>query len=162
MHVVECFSSIVVIRELLTQNKKIKCFFSFYICRDALFKHSGPVWQIDWIVKERTSGENTAEVLASIGVDGRILQWTIRKGFESLQLMKLKRMLQSKSSDKKLPQSKSKILQQQKLQKMQQQQKLKSKQKQVNNSGNIEQQEAYISQHAPGIGFDFWESDTNM
>ena len=129
--------------------------------RDALFKHSGPVWQIDWIVKERSYGENTSEVLVSIGVDGRVLQWTIRKGFESLQLMKLKRMIQAKPSDKKLLQTKSKILQQQKLQKQQQQKSKSSKQKQAN-TGSIEQQEAYISQHAPGIGFAFCETDANM
>jgi WD40 repeat protein len=127
--------------------------------RDALFKHAGPVWQIQWTIKERSFGENQTEALVSIGVDGRVLQWTIRKGFESIQLMKLKRMIQTKpANDQKLSQSKSKMLQQQKKQSNK-----KSKQKKgETDSGNIDQQEGYISQHAPGLGFAFWESDTNI
>ena len=46
-------------------------------------KHTAPVWQIKWIEKERGSGEETAEVLVSISTDGRVTQWSIRKGFES-------------------------------------------------------------------------------
>lgn len=122
--------------------------------RDALFKHAGPIWQIEWIVKERSFGEDKAEVLVSIGIDGRVLQWTIRKGFESMQLMRLKRMLQSKNVEKKLSPSKSKLIQQQR------QKKLKQKQNQADMS-RVEQ-EAYISHHAPGMGFAFWLSDTNM
>ena len=122
--------------------------------RDALFKHAGPIWQIEWIVKERSFGEDKAEVLVSIGVDGRVLQWTIRKGFESMQLMRLKRMLQSKNVEKRLSPSKSKLIQQQR------QKKLKQKQNQVDMS-HVEQ-EAYISHHAPGMGFSFCVSDTNM
>ena len=41
------------------------------------------MWQIKWIEKERGSGEETAEVLVSISTDGRVTQWSIRKGFES-------------------------------------------------------------------------------
>lgn len=49
----------------------------------SLGKHTAPVWQIKWIEKERGSGEETAEVLVSISTDGRVTQWSIRKGFES-------------------------------------------------------------------------------
>ena len=45
-------------------------------------KHTAPVWQIKWIEKERGSGDETAEVLVSISTDGRVCQWSIRKGFE--------------------------------------------------------------------------------
>ncbi|KAK2155931.1 hypothetical protein LSH36_226g00003 [Paralvinella palmiformis] len=55
-------------------------------------KHTGPVWQLRWIEKERGSGEERMEVLVSISTDGRVTQWSIRKGFESSDLMKLKRI----------------------------------------------------------------------
>ena len=87
-------------------------------------------------------GEDKAEVLVSISVDGHILQWSIRKGFESLQLMKLKRMVTPKPQEKKITRSKhasSRV-----------------------NPANVGQGEAYISQHAPGMGFDFWPKDSNM
>ncbi len=44
-------------------------------------KHAGAVWQLRWIEKER--GDARAEVLVSISQDGRVTQWSIRKGFES-------------------------------------------------------------------------------
>ncbi|XP_053395238.1 dynein axonemal intermediate chain 4-like isoform X2 [Mercenaria mercenaria] len=55
-------------------------------------KHTAPVWQIKWIEKERGSGEESAEVLVSISTDGRVCQWSIRKGFECYDLMRLKKM----------------------------------------------------------------------
>ncbi|XP_005105983.1 WD repeat-containing protein 78 isoform X2 [Aplysia californica] len=55
-------------------------------------KHLAPVWQLKWIEKERGSGEERAEVLISISADGRVTQWSIRKGFESYDVMKLKKM----------------------------------------------------------------------
>ena len=122
---------------------------------DALFKHSGPVWQIEWIVKERSFGENKAEVLVSISVDGRILQWTIRKGFESIQLMRLKRMFQPKNIEKKISTTKVKP--------SQSVHKKKSKQNiQQQKSEGMVNSEALISQHAPGLGFSFSYQDSNM
>ncbi|CAG2202637.1 WD repeat-containing protein 78 [Mytilus edulis] len=55
-------------------------------------KHTAPVWQIQWIEKERGSGEEVSEKLISISTDGRVTQWSIRKGFESYDMMRLKRM----------------------------------------------------------------------
>ncbi|XP_063442317.1 dynein axonemal intermediate chain 4-like isoform X1 [Mytilus trossulus] len=55
-------------------------------------KHTAPVWQIQWIDKERGSGEEVSEKLISISTDGRVTQWSIRKGFESYDMMRLKRM----------------------------------------------------------------------
>ncbi|XP_067677855.1 dynein axonemal intermediate chain 4-like isoform X2 [Haliotis asinina] len=55
-------------------------------------KHTAPVWQIRWIEKERGSGDERAEVIVSISTDGRVTQWSIRKGFESYDLMRLKRV----------------------------------------------------------------------
>lgn len=54
-------------------------------------KHTAPVWHIKWIEKERGSGEETSEVVVSISTDGRVTQWSIRKGFECYDIMKLKR-----------------------------------------------------------------------
>ncbi|PVD23177.1 hypothetical protein C0Q70_16440 [Pomacea canaliculata] len=55
-------------------------------------KQMGPIWQIQWIEKERGSGEERAEVIIAISLDGRVTQWSIRKGFESYDIMKLKKL----------------------------------------------------------------------
>ena len=112
------------------------------LCRDALHRHSAPVWQVSWVIKEHSMGERKAEVLVSTSVDGRILQWSIRKGFESNQLMKLKRMVTPKPLKKTT--------------------KSKHGHSHVNTAPAVGQGEAYISQHAPGMGFDFWPKDSNV
>lgn len=58
---------------------------------DSQGKHTAPVWQLKWIEKDRGS-DDRAEVLISVSTDGKIAQWSIRKGFECQDLMKLKRM----------------------------------------------------------------------
>ncbi|RUS86621.1 hypothetical protein EGW08_005637 [Elysia chlorotica] len=55
-------------------------------------KNLAPIWQLRWIEKERGSGDERTEVLISISTDGRVTQWSIRKGFESYDVMKLKKM----------------------------------------------------------------------
>lgn len=120
-----------------------------HFCRDALHKHSAPVWQINWVMKEYSLGESKTENLISISIDGHILQWSIRKGFESTQLMNLKRMVSSKQQLKKsrsknsLPSSGHGA-------------------KHPSPKSQLGGGEAYISQHAPGMGFDFWPKDPNM
>ena len=101
------------------------------------------------MTKDRAMGENKAENLVSISVDGKILQWSIRKGFESTQLMKLKRMLKPKQQEKRT--------------------RTKHTPSRVNPNTAPHQAgqsniggEAYISQHAPGMGFDFSPKDSNM
>ncbi|KAK4475753.1 hypothetical protein MN116_000643 [Schistosoma mekongi] len=54
-------------------------------------RHLGPVRKLQWIVQELGSTENLSEVLVSVSNDGRVTQWFIRKGFESTDLMVLKR-----------------------------------------------------------------------
>eukprot|EP01135_Chromosphaera_perkinsii_P001570 Nk52_evm40s207 gene=Nk52_evmTU40s207 len=54
-------------------------------------KHSDPAWQIKWVDRERVAGEQRGEILVSISCDGRITQWSMRKGLEFTDLMKLKR-----------------------------------------------------------------------
>ena len=54
-----------------------------FVCSHSPGKHTAPVWHIRWIEKERGSGDESHEVLISISTDGRVTQWSIRKGFES-------------------------------------------------------------------------------
>ena len=51
-------------------------------------KHSDPVWKLRWI----DLGSDRGESLVSISTDGRITQWSIKKGLEFTDLMKLKRV----------------------------------------------------------------------
>lgn len=57
----------------------------------------GVVWSLKWTERERGT-EEKKEVLISTSSDGTVVQWTIRKGFESIILIKVKRT----SSNKKL------------------------------------------------------------
>ena len=107
---------------------------------------------MEWVPKERSFGEDRAEVLVSVGTDGRVLQWTIRKGLESIQLMRLKRLQYPKQAEKKSVNT-SKDRKQQ----------LKPKPGNAPPPGNHQQQqEANITQFAPGMGFAFGKSDSNM
>lgn len=64
-------------------------------------KHSSPVWQLCWIDRDRGVGEDKSEMLVSICADGRIVQWSLRKGFECSDLMKLKRTATKNQQKKK-------------------------------------------------------------
>ncbi|XP_076462769.1 dynein axonemal intermediate chain 4-like [Babylonia areolata] len=59
---------------------------------DSHTKHMGPVWQMEWIEKERGAGEEKTEVLISVSTDGHVMQWSIRKGFECYDIMRLKKL----------------------------------------------------------------------
>lgn len=62
---------------------------------DSTNKHLSPVWNLKWTERDRASStgdEGEMEVLMSISSDGRITQWLIRKGFESSDYLKLKRV----------------------------------------------------------------------
>ena len=119
-------------------------------CRDALHKHSAPVWQVNWIMKEHSLGESISENLTSISIDGHILQWSIRKGFESTQLMSLKRMVTNKQHAKKKPKASIAPGAAHK------------HAPEHSKPHGVGSGEAYISHHAPGMGFDFWPKDPNM
>ncbi|CAF0935037.1 unnamed protein product [Adineta ricciae] len=56
-------------------------------------KHTAPVWQLYWLGVEKSRDDDTGEVLMSVSTDGRVTQWLLRKGFESNDYMKLKRIL---------------------------------------------------------------------
>ena len=51
-------------------------------------KHTDPVWKVRWIKR----GADRDEVLVSISTDGRVTQWSLKKGLEYIDLMKLKRV----------------------------------------------------------------------
>ena len=120
--------------------------------RDASQKHSGPVWQVDWVEKERSMGDDKSEVLISIGADGRLTQWSIRKGFDSTSLMRLKRVLQPPTvSEKKASTINTTTRSKHSHQQQQQQQHHHS------HGG-----EAIITTYASGLAFDFYTKDTNM
>ncbi|XP_078075499.1 dynein axonemal intermediate chain 4 [Mustelus asterias] len=57
-----------------------------------LNKHIGPVWQLKWTAQDRNSkGDEKEGTLISIAADGRVAKWTLAKGLESSDLMRLKR-----------------------------------------------------------------------
>lgn len=53
-------------------------------------QHTGTIWEVKWVERGKGRGEN----LISISADGRVLEWSIKKGLErnAPDLMKLKRM----------------------------------------------------------------------
>lgn len=54
--------------------------------KDLDFKHTDIVWDIQWVQRE-----NKGESLVSIAGDGKIIEWSLRKGLEYSELMQLKR-----------------------------------------------------------------------
>eukprot|EP00281_Chroomonas_sp_CCMP1168_P011036 CAMPEP_0206279230 /NCGR_PEP_ID=MMETSP0047_2-20121206/37914_1 /ASSEMBLY_ACC=CAM_ASM_000192 /TAXON_ID=195065 /ORGANISM="Chroomonas mesostigmatica_cf, Strain CCMP1168" /LENGTH=721 /DNA_ID=CAMNT_0053709171 /DNA_START=20 /DNA_END=2186 /DNA_ORIENTATION=- len=51
-------------------------------------KHSDSVWEVRWVDK----GSEKAEALVSVSSDGRVTQWSMTKGLENSDLIKLKRV----------------------------------------------------------------------
>ena len=47
-------------------------------------KHLDVVWEVDWVGKSQNSDKG--EGLVSISSDGRIVEWSIKKGLESQEL----------------------------------------------------------------------------
>lgn len=54
--------------------------------KDLQDKHTDVVWDIQWVQRE-----NKGESLVSISGDGKIIEWSLRKGLEYSELMQLKR-----------------------------------------------------------------------
>ncbi|CBY38318.1 unnamed protein product, partial [Oikopleura dioica] len=59
----------------------------------------GVVWSLKWTERERGT-EEKKEVLISTSSDGTVVQWTIRKGFESIVLIKVKRTSKKTKKDR--------------------------------------------------------------
>ncbi|EFC48744.1 hypothetical protein NAEGRDRAFT_63304 [Naegleria gruberi] len=55
---------------------------------ETIKSHTGTVWDLKWVNR----GKDVGEKLHSVGVDGRVNSWTIKKGLESSEIMRLKRI----------------------------------------------------------------------
>ena len=64
--------------------------------KESLDKHTNSVWDIQWISKGKG---NKGESLVSISADGRITEWSMKKGLEYTDLMLLRRIPQSNKKD---------------------------------------------------------------
>lgn len=53
-------------------------------------KHSDAVWELHWVGKGGKTSDK-GEGLVSISSDGRIVEWSMKKGLEYTDLMNLKR-----------------------------------------------------------------------
>lgn len=62
-------------------------------------KHSDSVWEVRWVDK----GPERAEALVSVSSDGRVTQWSMSKGLECSDLIKLKRVSTHKKVPRTLP-----------------------------------------------------------
>ncbi|CAD7695601.1 unnamed protein product, partial [Ostreobium quekettii] len=93
-------------------------------------KHSDPVWQVKWLDR----GADRDEVLISISSDGRVTQWSIAKGLEYADVMKLKRVARRAPSG---PRSK-------------------------NAAARSANQVPFISRLTSGMSFDFSPADTRI
>lgn len=60
-------------------------------------KHIDTVWEVKWCDQENEKGEN----LISISSDGRIVEWNIKKGLDSNDLLGLKKRTDSNQKDEK-------------------------------------------------------------
>lgn len=54
-------------------------------------KHSDAIWEVHWVGKGGKSADKGVEGLISISSDGRIAEWSMKKGLEYTDLMNLKR-----------------------------------------------------------------------
>ncbi|TGZ68952.1 hypothetical protein CRM22_003998 [Opisthorchis felineus] len=46
-------------------------------------RHLGAVRKVQWVVRQSGRAENLSEVLVSVSTDGRVTEWSVRKGFDS-------------------------------------------------------------------------------
>jgi hypothetical protein len=59
--------------------------------KDNSGKHSDAIWEVNWVGKGSKGGSDKGEGLVSISSDGRIVEWSMKKGLEYTDLMNLKR-----------------------------------------------------------------------
>jgi len=55
---------------------------------ETIKSHTGTVWDLKWVNR----GKDVGERLHSVGVDGRVHSWSIKKGLEASEIMRLKRI----------------------------------------------------------------------
>lgn len=61
-------------------------------------KHSDAVWEVHWVGRGGKSSDK-GEGLVSISSDGRIVEWSMKKGLEYTDLMNLKRSANPQNKD---------------------------------------------------------------
>jgi len=54
-------------------------------------KHLDVVWETQWVPKNSSGGGDKGETLVSISSDGRVVEWSMKKGLEYQDLMNMKR-----------------------------------------------------------------------
>lgn len=116
-------------------------------------RHTSAIWHNEWIERGvGASGDEKHEHLVSIAADGRVTQWSIRKGFENVDLMKLKRVTGKGTAGAAI----NNVMQS----------KGKSKNRnQADTQANVpraQKTEALISRQSPGITFAFHRKDANQ
>ena len=62
-------------------------------------KHSDAIWEVHWVGKGGKSNDKGQEGLISISSDGRIVEWSMKKGLEYTDLMNLKRSTHSTNKE---------------------------------------------------------------
>lgn len=107
--------------------------------------HLGPVWEIKWIEREYHAGEERSENIITSSTDGKVTQWMIRKGFESVDLMKLKRIGKKTTPEQKDAQAQN-----------------QQGEGDAGKAGQKMRGEAFISRFAGGLGFDFYPKNNNI
>lgn len=40
------------------------------------------MWHVKWVVRDQNNGDDKDEILVCVAADGRVTNWSIRKGFE--------------------------------------------------------------------------------
>ena len=40
------------------------------------------MWHVKWVIRDQNNGDDKDEILVSVAADGRVTNWSIRKGFE--------------------------------------------------------------------------------
>jgi WD40 repeat protein len=63
--------------------------------KDLEGKHTDIIWELQWVDKQEGKGEG----LVSISGDGRVIEWSMKKGLEFTELMQLKRETNPNSKD---------------------------------------------------------------
>ena len=57
--------------------------------KESAGKHSDVIWELHWT--SNSKGNDKGESLVSVSSDGRIVEWSMKKGLEWTDLMSLKR-----------------------------------------------------------------------
>ena len=108
-------------------------------------KHSDPVWGLQW----GDSNSERGETLVSISTDGRVTQWSIKKGLEHMDLMRLKRTSRSTTTTSSSSSGNNEA-------------DSENNNEKKSSSNNNSTKEAFISRRSSGMCLDFSQRDSSM